>query len=216
MFIPFKKKLITKSTFFLGAYPLETGKKPEPIEWIVLKKEGTKGIAVSKYGLDARPYNAEENKETIWETSDIRAWLNNDFYKEAFSAEEKTKLQLYDVVNSYYLRIGNDSVSIGKTGDSDTRDRVFLLSIVEAAEYIKESEKRQMIASCFAEDKGAPKNKETGFSIWWLRSPLKGGNSAAAVMDTGKINTLPYSDIHQNDKLAVRPAICIDLHSGLI
>lgn len=56
------------------------------------EKEGNQVLLLSKYVLDAKPYN-EELEEVTWETSDIRQWLNNEFYTTAFNKAEKAKIQ---------------------------------------------------------------------------------------------------------------------------
>ena len=58
-------------TIEFGNYPQEEDGTEKPIEWIVMKKEGNQVLLLSKYVLDAKPYN-EEVEEVTWETSDIR------------------------------------------------------------------------------------------------------------------------------------------------
>lgn len=93
----------------------------EDIEWIVLSKTESQMLIISKYALDCVPYNAEW-KDVTWENSTLRKWLNNKFYKTAFTKSErkmvkKTKHENYEKVY-YKERYGND-----------TEDKVFLLSL---------------------------------------------------------------------------------------
>lgn len=60
----------------------------ELIEWIILSVEKDRALLISRYALDTKPYNDEYNNVT-WRTSTLRKWLNNDFFNEAFTAEEK-------------------------------------------------------------------------------------------------------------------------------
>ena len=85
------------NTVVLGRYPQNDilGKNKEPIEWYVLekKKEKGKALLISKYILDCQEYNRKWDesiyKWIYWENTTLREYLNNEFYNEAFSNEEK-------------------------------------------------------------------------------------------------------------------------------
>ena len=111
-------------TIEFGNYPQDKDGTEKPIEWIVMKKEGNQVLLLSKYVLDAKPYN-EELEEVTWETSDIRQWLNNEFYTTAFNKAEKAKIQTSLIKNE-------DNSEYGTSGENDTEDKVFLLSKKEA------------------------------------------------------------------------------------
>ena len=59
----------------------------EEIEWQVLDKKDGKVLLLSKYALDCKQYNAEWEYVT-WETCTLRSWLNEEFYKTAFTSKE--------------------------------------------------------------------------------------------------------------------------------
>ena len=63
----------------------------EDIEWIVLSNKKGKLLLLSQYMLDCIPYNNKYGDFT-WETCSLRKWLNKQFYKNAFTDEEKTKI----------------------------------------------------------------------------------------------------------------------------
>ena len=92
----------------------------EDIEWIVIENEQGKLLLVSKYRLDCKPYNLEE-ESAVWETSYLRKWLNSVFYNIAFSEEEKTKIPL--------VLLSNSTEDYGPS--NDTHDKVFALSYEE-------------------------------------------------------------------------------------
>ena len=60
----------------------------EPIEWIVLQKQGSRVQLVSKDLLDYQPYRSDNNLST-WMESTLRPWLNSAFLSDAFSNEER-------------------------------------------------------------------------------------------------------------------------------
>ncbi len=88
-----KGKLDTGDIIFFGKYEqdgnLDNG--PEPIEWIVLKKANNRFILLSKYVLTHRPIHSV-GEQFKWYESKLCAWLNNDFYNEAFNETEKKQM----------------------------------------------------------------------------------------------------------------------------
>ena len=149
-------------TIEFGNYPQEEDGTEKPIEWIVMKKEGNQVLLLSKYVLDAKPYN-EEVEEVTWETSDIRKWLNNEFYTTAFNKAEKAKIQTSLIKNE-------DNSEYGTSGGNDTEDKVFLLSEKEAETLFSNDKKRIAKATEYAEESGVYGNEEKA-AWWWLRSP---------------------------------------------
>ncbi len=99
----------------------------EEILWQVMERNGDELTLMSLYCLDAAPYNVEY-ADVTWETSTIRAYLNNDFYSAVFSAEEQEMILTTTVVNS-------DNPVYGTPGGNDTQDKVYLLSLAEVQKY---------------------------------------------------------------------------------
>ena len=99
---------------------------PEEIEWVVLDVQDGKALLLSKYGLEAKPYNTEYTDVT-WETCTLRAWLNSDFLNKAFSTEEQSAILTTTVDNSSSQGY-NDLISID---GNNTQDKIFLLSYAE-------------------------------------------------------------------------------------
>lgn len=79
---------------------LENGS--EPIEWIVLKKDKNKFILFSKYVLTHRPIHSVTERFK-WYESELCAWLNSEFYNEAFSEAEKKRMRKVGD-NIWYLK----------------------------------------------------------------------------------------------------------------
>ena len=158
---------------------------PEAIEWQVLSVEGDRALVISKYGLDAKPYN-ERDISVTWETSTLRTWLNGEFYNSAFSNEEKGQIQQVRVKNP-------DNAEYGTEGGNDTTDWIFLLSIDEAEQYFANDEARKCQATTYAKNQGAWFNKDYGGpSLWWLRSPGSWDASAAVVYSDGDSDGYAY------------------------
>ena len=192
-------------TIEFGNYPQDKDGTEKPIEWIVMKNEGNQVLLLSKYVLDAKPYN-EEFEEVTWETSDIRKWLNNEFYTTAFNKAEKAKIQTSLIKNE-------DNSEYGTSGGNDTEDKVFLLSEKEADTLFSDEEERIAKATEYAEKLGVDinENSEEKGAWWWLRSPGNDSFYAALVNYYGWV----YGDgIGVNCNVyGVRPALHLNLQS---
>lgn len=88
-----------------------------PIEWIVLKEDDFSALVVSKNVLFTREFDPSSND---WNNSEIRAYLNGNFFRQAFTDEDRKS-----VVNIFVE---------GRKTD------VFLLSEGEAKSYMSGSE----------------------------------------------------------------------------
>ena len=188
-----------------GTYPqTKSGTDQTPIEWLVLESDGETALLISRYALDAEPYN---NKliDTTWEKCTLRRWLNNDFYNRAFSAEEKKTILVSDVSADKNPRHDTDP-------GNATKDLAFLLSIVEAKKYFANKEARMCAATDYAIKQGTYTN--SGYTVdgrkacwWWLRSPGRSGDNAAYVNTDGSI----FSNDVYRSSCAVRPCVRVRL-----
>ena len=192
-------------TIEFGNYPQDKDGTEKPIEWIVMKKEGNQVLLLSKYVLDAKSYN-EGWGDVTWEISDIRQWLNNEFYTTAFNKAEKAKIQTSLIKNE-------DNSEYGTSGGNDTEDKVFLLSEKEADTLFSDEEERIAKATEYAEKLGVDinENREEKGAWWGLRSPGNDSFYAALVNYYGWV----YGDgIGVNCNVyGVRPALHLNLQS---
>ena len=189
-------------TIEFGNYPQEEDGTEKPIEWIVMKNEGNQVLLLSKYVLDAKTYN-EELEEVTWETSDIRQWLNNEFYTTAFNKTEKAKIQTSLIKNE-------DNSEYGTSGGNDTEDKVFLLSEKEAETLFSNDDERIAKATEYAEKSGVYVNKEKA-AWWWLRSPGYYSYYAAEVINYGWV--YGHGSGVSSGIDGVRPALHLNLQS---
>lgn len=180
----------------------KTANGKEAIEWKVLEKDQNgKMLLISRYALDCRHYHSKNEKVT-WETSDIRSWLNNDFYGTAFTKSERAKIKSTTLEN-------RDNADYNTDGGNDTKDKVFLLSIDEAKAYLPSTVERVCIATKYAESQGSQLESLTRSCRWWLRSPGSTLYTASFVKVDGFILQLgtPVSV----EKRSVRPAVWVEL-----
>ena len=170
----------------------------DPIEWQVLAVENSRALLISRYALAVKQYHKSWDKCT-WEKSELRKWLNKDFYDSIFSKSEKSKVM--EVLNT-------NKDSQYAEGGKDTKDRIFLLSVDEADQYFENDGSRACQAVYTVRQNRAYKDTSNGNTAWWLRSP--GGNKgfAASVDNFGCVNPEGYS---ATAEIAVRPALWINL-----
>ena len=115
-------------TIFLGSYWQSNHTEKEPIEWLVLRENEDSMYVLSKYCLDCIPYC--EGRKIAWKNSFMRKWLNETFFNNAFSEEEKDRIILSNVKTE-------SGGWFGPWLDSGpaVKDKVFLPSIAEAILY---------------------------------------------------------------------------------
>ena len=87
------------------------------IEWLILTKKDNKLLLISEKGLAIKKYNDKFTTDVTWKNCDLRSWLNEDFSKNAFSANEQMMIQPTSL-------------------DEGTTDEIFVLSVSEFNEYL--------------------------------------------------------------------------------
>ena len=202
-------------TIPFGRYPQASKNKNAPIEWLVLKNDGSRALLISKYALDCRQYNTS-CADVTWETCTLRKWLNGMFLNAAFSKSERAMILNAAFSKSERAMIPSVTVSADKNprcntspGNSKT-DHVFLLSITEVNKYFSSHSARQCQVTAYCYVQGAYK-ADNGHCWWWLRSPGVNSSHAAGVYSDGSVDE--YGHYVNYDGYAVRPALWIDLGS---
>lgn len=215
----------------LGRYPQGRGGQIEPIQWLVLDKNGNTVFLLSRYALECKKFH-NEFMCVSWRDCDLRKWLNNDFYNAAFNDDEKRI-----IVDSTIVTAGNPDY--GTRGCGETTDKIFCLSIHEIWHYFgssqvlkgKESENIETHSWRDTERsaRATPYAVKQGVAVWgddstyrnqhrewwydkcwyWLRTPGYDDNFAACVNDVGAV--YGSGTIVDVDDFAVRPAMKIKL-----
>ena len=174
----------------------------EEIEWIVLDKADGKLLLISRYALESQPYS-KGYSSISWEDCSLRRWLNESFFKEAFSEEEQALIPGIPIENQGYdLNSGNNGI-----------DKIFLISISEGNKYFTSDEGRKCVPTEYAVAQGAYRSgqysvDEKPTCYWWLRSRGANSSYAAVVLVDGSV-----SDSGSNvilSRYGVRPAFWID------
>lgn len=204
-----------------GHYPqTKSGDDDNPIQWLILERDGQNALLISKCGLDTKPYDTNENG-TTWEKSTIRMWLNAIFYNKAFNSAEQAIILTTSVDNNKEQCYSSWS----KNDGNNTQDKIFLLSYAEVKKYFdvvywknagpKENKKPRIAPTAYAIAQGASTfslyktvdGADSGW--WWLRSLGQNGIEVAAVGASGCLHSFSAYET----SASIRPAMWVNIDS---
>ncbi len=193
-------------TVLFGSYEQDgdAANGKEPIEWLVLARDGDKALLLSKYALDHQsfmPFYEPVTEPFTWESCSLRQWLNSTFLNAAFSAEEQRRLLTTTVITAPGGRKGSEN-------PFTTEDRVFLLSDIEVYAYFSSEAATvtDYTAYALSEDPWAGNATAPAPAIWWLRT-TDGGNHPDSVYTRGGVG----EGARSYEGEYVRPAIWVDM-----
>ena len=143
--------------------------KVEPIKWRILESDGETAFIVCESIIANKRYDYDSNN---YAESEIRAWLNNEFYATAFSELQQSIILTTEVDNS----ASSTASSSNQYACENTFDKVFLLSYKEAVNtnYFDSYVSRERITSDYSRATGVYMSTSTNYygrGYWWLRSP---------------------------------------------
>jgi hypothetical protein len=186
--------------------------KFEPIKWRII--DADRGLVLCETAIDAQPYNNMLNQgykdlanriyANNYAESDIREWLNDDFYNTAFSTGEKARIIPTEIENK------NPQRKYRQYDCENTEDNVFLLSYddVQNTDYgfISDSSRVAKISD-YAGCQGAFVSEIDGSCSWLLRSPsYEADNIYTVHYGDGKLNEIEQTD---RTDMGIRPAMRI-------
>ncbi len=172
----------------------------DKILWRVLSVEDDEVLLLSEKIIETVGYTKNSTDPVEWKSSSIREWLNNDFYNEAFTEEEKKVLKEKTLNN----------------GDDDaTNDYIYLLSYEDMlnTDYGFSDVPWCSSAARKTEIKGAEfrvGDSKNYYCWWWLRTPTSQKNTAMGV-DYDGIVGVPNLVVRFEYCDGIRPALCIKL-----
>lgn len=155
--------------------------KFEPIKWKVLNDTNDELLLITDSVVDFMEFYHSNLKRVIsdqkiypnnWEYSNIRRWLNNNFYNTAFNSEEKNKIieKLINNKDSFH----SFSSEYFKT-QNNTKDKIYLLSYHESLIYFNKScfydESKLTFPTKYAIINHMISGIHGGYCNWFLRTP---------------------------------------------
>ncbi len=192
---PVSELVSVGDTVILGSYEQDANEQngKEPLEWIVIHINENVMLLISRYCIDCRSFDKSNG---MWETSDLRTWLNGVFFNGAFSASERECI-IKTTIKTEKYRNSDEYIT--------THDSVFLLSTVEAKEYLTDVALRKCSATEYAKKRGAYVWGKTFCSWWWLRSPSEGMVGEVCINHGGSIYEM--GSPKTSETVGVRPAL---------
>ncbi len=206
--------------------------KFELIDWRVL--DPTTGLVLCENIIDAQAYNNtlycqglgglfdhfNDASYTVYacdyEASSIRKWLNDDFYKTAFSDIEKKEISTTFLHNSSLITMNGGPEKYEKLDSNVTYDKIFLLSASESevrnSNYgFSDDESRRVEGSDYALCQGLNKRYHTGNSghqksSWILRTAGSISYNACVIFPDGRLDEIVGVNVTHT---GVRPALCL-------
>ncbi|MDO4835335.1 MAG: DUF6273 domain-containing protein [Clostridia bacterium] len=188
----------------------DTENGEEEIEWLVLARNGSRILVISKYILANKHYheysdgkgNVREDYKVYWEKSTIRQWLNEDFYDSAFGNLHKSKIVTTNVSADRHPQYDTNQ---GKT----TTDNIFLLSYSEVQRYMPTEEERQTVQTKKSIGKTMSGKQQREKREWWTRTTGDEEFHICFVRENGRL----HKDGHAAGTMSygIRPVMWIDL-----
>lgn len=161
--------------------------KCEPITWNILSNNNGEYYILSSVLLDAHRYDNDSNN---YKDSEIRSFLNKDFYQSAFA-----------LGNSY----------IKTTAVDGNQDNVFLLSHQEYVSRYSSGESLECKTTDWARARGADYSTKPSYLYngdYWTRSPHSDHSDWAWYVN---IKGNPHNSHRVTNDFSVRPAITIKI-----
>ena len=184
------------------------------IEWDILTESDGKALIIASLVLDSQEYypsdldnvfnhNGGYGYANNYELSEIRKFLNDDFYNTAFNDLQKGLIETTLVDNSISspTKPSNDYVC------NNTNDKIFLLSIEEVTTYYTSDNYQDTYGTDYAKSQGLWVHDRDKVS-YWLRSPYY--NNARGVYFVTYDMDFSYEYVH-GTYFGVRPACQVDL-----
>ena len=193
--------------------------KYEPVVWDIVGDAGANDKRlVSRYAIDAQSfYTSPDNREATdgttiypnnYEESFIKNWLENTFYF--------TVLDVYRQSIISPNLTDNSAASTGSStnqyalGDDIFVDKVYLLSYVEAKDYLDGSDYEKSSTTDYADVQGVSHGTSGNaeYANIWLRSPSNGNAINAKYVSSGGLGNNAQS---VTSNYGIRPALNITL-----
>ena len=208
---------LSNNEMTFGSYT-QNGNNKSPIEWIVIDDNGNEITLLSKYILDTVAYD-EKGESGEWADCSLRTWLNDTFYNEAFTSDEKNKIVISNNKNPDNDFYEEEIVR----GGADTEDKVYILDHNEICKYfnVNKTNKKSFgyeagtavtaVATEHAKNATFRGDNlfvdENGKAFFWIRTPGHYSNMASYVDTDGNITMYGYTV--ESGIIGVRPVVKI-------
>lgn len=186
---------------FFGSYEQDgnASNGAEPIEWIVLERDGDRCLLLSKYALEFMAYHERTIADPAsWYSSTLRSWLEEDFLEVAFTQGERQGIEATPIVSN-----------AGSTIEETTYDEVFLLDEQQVEAYLEGNALRRCFPAAHVASLESARHgiSDDGTVGWWLIQ-LDGDLYTPIVRADGAIE-----EMRDNESAGIRPAMWVSSSS---
>lgn len=187
----------------MGRYKMSQSGAPGTIEWTIIDREGDNALVLSTKIIEIMTFN-NLYENTSWDQSSIRGWLEDEFYANSFTDEEKEHILVTRNENGK-----SDGVHGVMTDNifAPTDDKIFLLSGKEVNKYLVGERLIRAEATEYVKGQNVPSVIRDNYR-WWGRS-MGINASTACVIDYNWVNG--YGEFVNSAGVGVRPAMWIKL-----
>lgn len=191
----------------------------EPLEWLVLDRDGDWALLLAKYGIETMLFDKNESVHP-WSDSELYRIINRELYQYMFSEEERAALLQTNSIKDSSLALSADMERLfyhGYTFLLETDDVLYGKKRDEMP-FFRTEESRITIPTAYAAQKGAWNDKDgnfIGLAAPWLLT-VTGTTDGdfkdvefARVMRDGSISFEEEAIL--NEYVLIRPAIWVDV-----
>lgn len=184
----------------------------ERLTWTVKEIKNGKALLLCDICTLVMPFK-KEGSDNSWTNSDVRMWLNTDFYNSAFTSDEALAIIQMKIVTQQFSCEGKHIIFNKPYGkDEITTDRIFISCVGE------DCDDGELLVSNKAKTDFIAKNVELGAKnlpmMLWFISSYNENKKYVYGYDTVSKKTVIYVYSPKNHAL-VRPKIYIDVKQYL-
>ena len=185
--------IIIGSHVYLGRYYQNSMNEKEDIEWIVINKnlEDKSVTLMSHRILDMCQYRSKKGKDIIdtslYENSDVREYINNYFYNEAFNQNEKKLLLKTKLIED----VDGKNTSKKEYMSDNINDYVFILTQKEIRKYLAKKSNMKAYGTKYAINKNLKLStniESFHYASYWTRTIKEYHNEIYFVSENGDYN----------------------------
>lgn len=190
-------------------------------KWLVMYVYDKHALLLAQDIVAIQPYN-QRDEEVTWENCSLRRWLNDEFYNESFSENERKLIRQVSptiqksATGSYDISGGAGESAFpynnGGYFDDEPTDCIFLLSFRDITKqhfsFDWPIDGKWTIDDKYNSERRATYNPDKDYKAWWLRDPGSTLNKATAIDANGAVQR---GGIAVSSEIGVRPAIWINL-----
>ena len=203
--LPTADQVQVGDSVYMGQYYVSS-RVLKPLAWRVLAKENDRCLLITEKCIDWRRYHP--GGSSSWAHCDLRYDLQ--FLAEDLFTEEEWNIVLESAVLTapVLIQTDEDQALAEQTPDAgeQSMDRLFLLSVYEAARYFADDADRKCAGTPYAVSKGCYNNGALDGACWWLRTNGYQKSYKAEVLPNGEING---SGDEIDEESGIRPAMWV-------